>query len=148
MQTEWLTAAPRSTTRNHKNIVRCLRVLKGVDFIVRKRYVQINVSLCSVECYMVSLRGQLCLWLKLAYVLHKLSYLYICRKGSARCCSTLMITLTNLYAFKYVRITITIRAFGRRFYPKRLKSAETHIDTPTAESTMQADSLVRSRTLS
>ena len=31
------------------------------------------------------------------------------------------------------------------FYPKRLKSANTHIDTPTAESTMHGDSqLVRS----
>ena len=41
--------------------------------------------------------------------------------------------------------TITIRAFSRRFYPKRLTSVNTHIDTPTAESTMQGDSqLVRS----
>ena len=42
-------------------------------------------------------------------------------------------------------ITITIRAFSRRFYPKRLTSVDTHIDTPTVESTMQGDSqLVRS----
>ena len=33
-------------------------------------------------------------------------------------------------------ITITIRAFRRRFYPKRLTSVDTHIDIPTAESTM------------
>ena len=37
-------------------------------------------------------------------------------------------------------ITITIRAFSRRFYPKRLTSVNTHIDTPTAESTMQGNS--------
>ena len=41
--------------------------------------------------------------------------------------------------------TITIRAFSRRFYPTRLTSVNTPIDTPTAESTMQGDSqLVRS----
>ena len=40
---------------------------------------------------------------------------------------------------------ITIRAYGRRFYPKQLTSVNTHIDTPPAESTTQGDSqLVRS----
>ena len=44
-----------------------------------------------------------------------------------------------------VTVTVTVRAFSRRLYPKRLTSVNTHIDTPTAESTMQGDSqLVRS----
>ena len=43
------------------------------------------------------------------------------------------------------RDAITNGAFSRRFYPKRLTSVNAHIDTPTAESTMQGDSkLVRS----
>ena len=42
-------------------------------------------------------------------------------------------------------VTVIVRAFSRHFYPKRLTSVNTHIDTPTAESTMQGDSqLVRS----
>jgi hypothetical protein len=46
---------------------------------------------------------------------------------------------------RFIRGMGAIRALSRRFYPKRLTSVNTHIDTPTAESTMQGDSqLVRS----
>ena len=34
---------------------------------------------------------------------------------------------------------LTITAFSKRFYPKQLTSVNTHIDTPTAESTRQGD---------
>ena len=44
--------------------------------------------------------------------------------------------------------TFTFRALSRHFYPERLTSVKTHIDTPTAESTMQGYSqLVRSQEL-
>ena len=46
----------------------------------------------------------------------------------------------GLYQASVESITIAIRAFSRRFYPKRLTSDNTHIDKPTAESTMQGDS--------
>ena len=42
-------------------------------------------------------------------------------------------------------IYITFYTFSRRFHPKRLTTVNTHIDTPTAESTTRGDSqLVRS----